>query len=101
VLPDPSLFLSKNASPNTQFTYYLFPIADTAGNPAGMQVGAAGAATARSINVVDSLSWIKGKHAMKFGVDYRYYTPSSPALTAQIGDYFETPFGAGMPYGLY
>ncbi len=45
----------------------------------------------RQWNAVDSLSYLKGKHAFKFGVDYRYFeSPISPA-TPQVYPLF---FGA-------
>src|SRR6201997_3812192 len=31
----------------------------------------------RQVNIVDNLSWTKGKHALKFGMDYRWLSPFS------------------------
>jgi Carboxypeptidase regulatory-like domain len=52
-----------------------------AGVPTGRDVGQA--------QIVDDLTWVKGKHAFKFGINYRYdqITDSSIASSSQKGSY--------------
>ena len=52
----------------------------------------------RQVNVVDNLSWSRGEHALKFGVDYRwlspYSSPSSYVQFAEFGGVTSNPGGA-------
>jgi len=43
----------------------------------------------RQLNYVDTLSWSKGKHNMKFGVDYRHLTPKNGYRPWDIGYDFD------------
>ncbi len=95
--PDPSLFLANLPLSNAFYSYFIFSVIQPDGTVAGLNEGAQGSAKARSINFVDTLSYVKGKHSMKFGFDYRWYSPVSPALSASILDAF---FSAQDVYNL-
>jgi hypothetical protein len=52
----------------------------------------------RQVNIVDNLSWTRGKHALKFGMDYRWLSPfssqSSYIQFAEFGGVTSSPGGA-------
>jgi len=52
----------------------------------------------RQVSVLDSLSWSKGGHELKFGVDYRWLSPFSSPLSyiqfAEFGGVTSSPGGA-------
>ena len=74
-LPLPAPFTPANSS----FIFNIFGLA----NPA-LAVGRSTRNVQHQINVVDNVSWQRGAHALKFGVDYRRLTPLfSPALYTQ------------------
>jgi hypothetical protein len=68
-LPFPSPF---NAS-NGQFIFDIFSL----GNNFTIGAGRAARTVQRQINIVDSLSVQKGRHSLKFGVDFRRLSPLS------------------------
>lgn len=56
------------------------------------QVGTATANTQRQVNVIDSLSWTKGTHTIKFGVDWRYLFPiAAPTVYSANVAYYDQP----------
>src|SRR5262249_38455662 len=44
----------------------------------------------RQLNFVDTLSWVKDRHNIKFGLDYRRLTPKNGFRPWDIGYYFES-----------
>jgi hypothetical protein len=50
------------------------------------------------VNLIDNLSWSKGNHELKFGVDYRWLSPFSSPLSylqfAEFGGVTGSPGGA-------
>jgi hypothetical protein len=52
----------------------------------------------RQVNLIDNLSWSKGSHELKFGVDYRWLSPFSSPLSyiqfALFGGVNSNPGGA-------
>ncbi|QNI30549.1 TonB-dependent receptor [Alloacidobacterium dinghuense] len=44
----------------------------------------------RQLNFIDTVSWVKGRHNMKFGVDYRRLTPKNGYRPWDIGYNFNT-----------
>jgi hypothetical protein len=77
-LPDSLLFPSGITSANGTFLFIILGV--------GQYVqGNQGTDEQRQVNVVDNLSLTKGRHQMKFGVDYRWLAPfSSPAAYHQF-----------------
>lgn len=46
--------------------------------------------TQRQINAVDNLTWVLGKHSLKFGADYRYLFPTAqPRTYAGLINFFD------------
>jgi len=71
-LPDSLLFPTGVSSKNGAFTLYIPGAGEYA-------IGKQATDEQRHVNLVDNLSWTKGFHQMKFGVDYRWLAPfSSP-----------------------
>ena len=98
--PDSNIFLPGLPLSTSLYGLGFFDIQTAGGIVAFMQVGTGGIAKARSINVVDNLSYTRGKHAMKFGFDYRWFSPVSPAINAQIEEFFigaQDTYTAGTP----
>lgn len=98
--PDANIFLPGLSLSTSSYDFGIL----SPGGPTGlgnlMAIGNNGQAKARSINVVDNLSYTRGKHAMKFGFDYRWYSPVSPATAAFVQDFFVTSqdvYNAGVP----
>jgi len=55
------------------------------------QYGTATDNTQRQINIVDGLSWVKGVHDFKFGVDWRFLYPiAAPTVYSQNVAYYDT-----------
>jgi hypothetical protein len=78
--PFPSSITAKNG----QFDFFIFAL----GTGAGLNVGENQENTQRQINVVDSVSWQKGKHGIKFGVDFRRLSPDiQPSQYFQEGSF--------------
>jgi hypothetical protein len=77
-LPDSLLFPPGYSSANGAFTLSL-------PGPGTYQQGKNATDEQRQINVIDNLSLIKGSHALKFGIDYRWLSPfSSPYAYNQL-----------------
>ena len=97
--PDPNLFLPGLSLSTSLYGYGIFDLVGSAGG-AFVTVGTNGLAKARSVNIVDNLSYTHGKHAMKFGFDYRWYSPVSSPIAAHIQDFFlsaQDLYNAGVP----
>ena len=77
-LPDSALFPSGFSSANSAFEFYIV-------GSGIYEQGKQAADEQRQVNLIDNLSWSKGSHQMKFGVDYRWLSPfSSPEAYAQV-----------------
>ncbi len=77
-LPDSLLYPPGYSSANGAFTLSL-------PGPGNYQQGKNAIDEQRQINVIDNLSLIKGSHALKFGIDYRWLSPfSSPYAYNQL-----------------
>jgi hypothetical protein len=85
---DPNIFLPGLPISASSYTYGIFSIVGPDQLTAFVSIGTNGVTKARSINVVDNFSYNRGRHAMKFGFDYRWYSPVSPAIVASIQDIF-------------
>ncbi|MGH9644017.1 MAG: carboxypeptidase regulatory-like domain-containing protein [Terriglobales bacterium] len=88
VEPDPTIFLPPGYATGggRYFTYSVF-------STKGAVIGTTSDGTiaqnqGRSINVVDSLSWLVGKHQLKFGFDYRWYSPIQPGNSLIVSSQF-------------
>ena len=68
--PDSLLFPSGTTSMNGLFEFYL-------GGAGEWAKGKNATNEQRQVNLIDNLSWSKGGHALKFGVDYRWLSPFS------------------------
>jgi hypothetical protein len=85
--PFPGSFTAANAS----FSFEIFSPSQLG----AIGVGQSGTNVQRQINVVDSVSLQKGKHALKFGVDFRRLSPLfSPASYTQTVAFTDIPSAA-------
>jgi len=67
-LPDSQVFPSGSSSANGSFALTI--------NGAGVYTQGKNATDEqRQVNIIDNLSWSKGNHQLKFGVDYRWLSP--------------------------
>ena len=82
VLPFPAPFTAENA----QFGFAIFSLT----NDNGYSVGKNAQNTQRQVNLVDGLSWQRGTHSFKFGVDFRRLTPQFRPLSYSQGAAFST-----------
>jgi carboxypeptidase family protein/TonB-dependent receptor-like protein len=91
-LPDSALFPSGYSSANGLFQILIL------GGVGEIAQGNGGVDEQRQINLVDNVSWTKGSHQLKFGVDYRWLSPFSTLYTyAQFSEFTSmaaTPGGA-------
>ena len=69
-VPDSVLFPSGFSSANGLFEFYL-------GGAGEWAQGKFATDEQRQVNLIDNLTWSKGGHALKFGVDYRWLSPFS------------------------
>jgi hypothetical protein len=67
-LTDAQMYPSGFSSATGLFEFDLLGVGELANGPFGTD-------EQRQINLVDNLSWSKGGHQMKFGVDYRWLSP--------------------------
>ena len=80
-LPDSLVFPSGYSSANGILQFLISGAGE-------YSLGKLGTNEQRQINLVDNLSVIKGKHQLKFGVDYRWLAPfSSPAAYHQFAQF--------------
>jgi hypothetical protein len=93
VPPDSALFPPGYSPVNSSV---LFEIVDP---DAGVYEGKFGQDRARQFNFVDNLSFSRGSHQFKFGVDYRLFGPS--LIGTQLGTdiYFPSIYGSNGLYG--
>lgn len=81
VAPSESYLFSTNPNfslKNSVFSLYMF-------TGSGWYVGNDATNHQHQLNIIDSLSWTKGRHTMKFGVDYRRLTPTNGYRPWDIG----------------
>jgi hypothetical protein len=90
-VPDPVLFPSGFSSVNSLFEYLIAGVGEWA-------TGRYATDEQRQVNLIDNLSWSKGSHELKFGVDYRWLSPFSSPLSyiqfAEFGGVTSSPGGA-------
>ncbi|MGA7921191.1 MAG: TonB-dependent receptor [Candidatus Acidiferrales bacterium] len=95
-LPFPEPYNSTNGS----FSVYIFSLGPTTQLELGKDVQN----IQRQINVVDSLSWQRGTHSLKFGVDVRRLSPSTTppeyTQTVYFGDVPSASAGASEGGGV-
>jgi hypothetical protein len=84
---DSALFPTPFTSSDSQFT---FAVSDLQGGT--WSLGKVANNVQRQLNFVDSLSWQKGSHSLRFGVDYRRLSPTFGPL-----DYASEPFFLDVP----
>ena len=75
---------SAYTSQNSQATFGIYA-ADWTGQ---LTAGPSANNLQRQLNFVDSLSWQKGPHSLKFGIDYRHLAPRLAPPSYSQGDYF-------------
>jgi TonB dependent receptor len=83
-LPDSLLFPSGYSSADSGFLFYISGAGEYA-------QGKIATDEQHQINLVDTVSAVKGRHQMKFGVDYRWLAPSSSPF-----DYRQFVFFTGV-----
>jgi hypothetical protein len=84
VAPPNSVMFTAPLTPDNAF--FLFSLDGTS----GFGLGTGNDNFQKQWNVIDGLTWVKGAHTMKFGVDYRRI---SPTLSAAGGDFNNLLFG--------
>ncbi len=90
-VPDSTLFPSGFTSANGLFEFLIAGVGEWA-------TGKFATDEQRHVNLIDNLSWSKGSHELKFGVDYRWLSPFSSPLSyiqfAEFGGVTSSPGGA-------
>jgi hypothetical protein len=89
VAPSDAYLFSTNPSFNTTNSVFSLYMLDP--NESGWYVGNDATNHQHQFNIIDSLSWSKGNHNLKFGVDYRRLTPTNGYRPWDIG-YLATDF---------
>ena len=80
-IPDSAVFPPGFSSANAFFQFIIIGVGDN-------DFGKSAINEQRQVNLIDNLSWTKGSHQLKFGVDYRWLSPfSSPASYVQTGEF--------------
>lgn len=74
--PDTALFPTGFTSGDSRYAFQIISL----GIHGTWQAGRTAANVQRQVNLVDSLSWQEGKHALKFGVDWRRLFPEQKPL---------------------
>ena len=78
---DSQLFPAGFSSTNSLFQFLIVGAGEFA-------KGKAGTDEQRQINLIDNISWVKGSHQLKFGVDYRWLSPfTSPYSYGQFAEF--------------
>jgi Carboxypeptidase regulatory-like domain/TonB dependent receptor len=90
-VPDSTLFPSGFTSANGLFEILIIGVGEWA-------TGKFATDEQRHVNLIDNLSWSKGSHEFKFGLDYRWLSPFSSPLSyiqfAEFGGVTRSPGGA-------
>ena len=90
-VPDPTLFPAGFTSANGLYEFLIAGVGEWA-------TGKFATDEQRQVSLLDSLSWSKGGHELKFGVDYRWLSPFSSPLSyiqfAEFGGVTGSPGGA-------
>ena len=101
ILPPDSLVFPAGASrAATRVSFQLMPANFNAGISAGnLTLGKAVGNRQRQMNLVENLTWVRGSHELKFGVDYRRLRPIQEASDIGISYVFgtEASRAAGAP----
>jgi len=80
-VPDSVLFPSGLSSANGNFEFDIVGVGEWA-------KGKSATDEQRQVNLIDNLSWSRGAHQLKFGVDYRWQSPfTSPLAYAQFAEF--------------
>ena len=80
-IPDSAVFPPGFSSANAFFQFIIIGVGDN-------DFGKSAINEQRQVNLIDNLSWTKGGHQLKFGVDYRWLSPfSSPLAYSQTGEF--------------
>ena len=80
-LPDSAMYPSGFSSGNGLFQLVIVGAGEYANGPTGTD-------EQRQVNLADNLSWSRGSHQFKFGVDYRWLSPFSvPNVYAQFAEF--------------
>ena len=89
-VPDSTLFPSGITSTNGLYEFFIAGVGEWA-------TGKFATDEQRQVSLLDSLSWSKGSHELKFGVDYRWLSPFSSPLSyiqfAEFGGVNSSPGG--------
>ena len=88
--PDPTVFLPPGYADSgaRYYLYYIYSLTASDANLGGVSDGEIAKNEARSINAVDNLSLVRGTHQLKFGFDYRWFSPIQPGNSLIVGNYF-------------
>ena len=88
-VPDSTLFPSGLTSENGLYEFLIAGVGEWA-------TGKFATDEQRQVSLVDNLSWSRGSHALKFGVDYRWLSPfSSPLSYIQFAEFGGVTSGPG------
>jgi hypothetical protein len=88
-VPNSVLFPSGYSSSNANFEVYIVGVG-------GWLTGKSATDEQRQVNLVDNLSWSKGAHQFKFGMDYRWQSPfTNPFAYAQFAEFTGVTGGSG------
>ena len=95
VPPQSALFPPGFSPADSSVFYYI----GTSDSTIGVFDGKVGQDRARQFNVVDNLSYSRGSHQFKFGVDYRLFGPSLIGTRLGTEIYFPSIYGSSGLYG--
>ncbi len=92
IAPDPAILYPASVNPaNALYEFDIFGLntSSISGAPNGAwTLGRLATNYQKQFNITDSLSWQKGAHALKFGVDYRRLTPDYGPVGAFYAAFF-------------
>jgi hypothetical protein len=92
VVPDPAILYPSPVNPaNALYDFDIFGLntGSISGAPNGSWItGRLATNYQKQLNITDSLSWQKGAHALKFGVDFRRLTPDYGPVGASYAAFF-------------
>jgi hypothetical protein len=90
VRPDATQLLPNfNTCGACYYLYYIYSLTAANASLGGVTDGATARNQARSINIVDSVSYTVGTHQIKAGFDYRWYSPVQSGNGLILGMYFQ------------
>ena len=103
--PPDFLFFPPGYSSKNSYTSFTIDPPDGSGLGTLIELGSVYDAQARQIQGLDSLSWNLGAHQLKFGADYRWYSPQQtfPRLQETLffdGGLYGSVYGPGANSGI-